>query len=177
VIPLLGAGEADYMLALVYSADPAHPGYAPAYFRRFVEEAPDSPWRRRAEDHLRDLKPGDFPETVARGGSAPLDLEVMRGAVRRVMPQLRACLARAPSVAIEVEISRSGPRTPTTDRMRPRFFTPPDGVTVRLAVGELADPDLDAVDRCVESITARIALPQVKERDTYYKATFYVVGP
>jgi tetratricopeptide (TPR) repeat protein len=177
VIPLLGAGEAYYMLGLAHSADAVHPEYALAYFRRFVKEAPDSPWRKRAEDHLRDLRTVDLPDSVTRNGSAPLDLEAVRIAARRAMPQMRACLARFPSVVVEVEISRSGPRTPPTDRMRPRFFTPPDGVTVRVAVGELVDRDLDAVDRCLEAQANRLALPAVREHDVYYKATFDVVGP
>ena len=178
VIPLLGAGEAYYMLGLAHSADPAaRPEYALAYFRRFVKEAPDSPWRKRADDHLRDLRAVDLPDTVTRGGSAPLDLDAVRTAARRAMPQMRACLARFPTVVVEVEISRSGPRTPPTDRMRPRFFTPPDGVTVRVAVGELVDRDLDAVDRCLEAQANRLALPAVHEHDVYYKAMFDVVGP
>jgi tetratricopeptide (TPR) repeat protein len=177
VIPLLGAGEADYMLGLTHSADPARPEYAIAYFRRFVKQAPDSPWRKRAEDHLRDLRGVDLPDTVTRGGSAPLDLDAVRTAARRAMPQMRACLARFPTVVVELEISRSGPRTPPTDRMRPRFFTPPDGVTVRVAVGELVERDLDAVDRCLETQANRLALPAVHEHDVYYKATFDVVGP
>jgi len=177
VIPLLGAGEASYMLGLAHSADPTRPEYAFAYFRRFVKEAPDSPWRKRAEDHLRELRAVDLPDTVTRGGTAPLDLDAVRTAARRAMPQLRACLARFPTVVVEVEISRSGPRTPPTDRVRPRFFTPPDGVTVRVAVGELVDRDLDAVDRCLEAQANRLALPAVHEHDAYYKAMFDVVGP
>ena len=176
VIPLLGAGEAYYMLGLAHSADPVRPEYALAYFRRFVKEAPDSPWRRRAEDHLRDLRAVDLPDTVTRGGAAQLDLDAVRTAARRAMPQMRACLARFPTVVVEVEISRSGPRTPPTDRMRPRFFTPPDGVTVRVMVGgELVD--LDAVDRCLEAQANRLALPAVREHDVFYKVMFDVVGP
>lgn len=177
VIPPLGAGELDYMLGLAYSADPPRPEYVLAYFRRFLKAAPDSPWRKRAEDHLRDLRTGEFPETITRGGSAPLDSEAVRAAARRVMPQMRACLARFPTVVVEVEITRSGPRTPATDRLRPRFFTPPDGVTVKPVVGELAERDLDAVDRCIEAQANRIALPAIREHDTYYKAAFSVVGP
>jgi tetratricopeptide (TPR) repeat protein len=177
VIPLLGAGEAYYMLGLAHSADRVRPEYALAYFRRFVKDAPDSPWRKRAEDHLRDLRTVELPDTITHFGSAPLDLDAVRTAARRAMPQMRACLARFPTAVVEVEISRSGPRTPPTDRMRPRFFTPPDGVTVRVAVGELADRDLDAVDRCLEAQANRLALPAVHEHDVFYKAVFNVVGP
>jgi hypothetical protein len=92
------------------------------------------------------------------------------------MPQMRGCLAKLPTAVVEVEISRAGPRTSSTDRMRPRFFTPPDGVTVRRAIGEVTEQALDAVDRCLQPLAARIVLPAIKERDTYYKAAFYVVG-
>jgi tetratricopeptide (TPR) repeat protein len=177
VLPPLGAGEIEYMLGLAYSTEPPRPEYALAYFRRFVSVAPESPWRKRAEDHIRDIKAGELPETIGRGGTAPLDHEVARTAIRRVMPQLRGCLARFPSVVIEVEITRSGPRTPPTDRLRPRSLTPPDGVTVRVAIGELPDRDLNTLDRCVEAQAARIALPAIREHDTFYKATFSVVGP
>ena len=177
-VPPLGPGETDYMLGLAYlSADPPRPELGLAYFRRFVKAAPDSPWRRRAEDHLRDLKAIELPDAITRGGSAPLDLDAVRGAARRAMPQMRACLARFPTAVVEVEISRSGPRTPATDRLRPRFFTPPDGVTVKVLVGELAERELDAVDRCLETQANRIALPAIREHDTFYKASFPVVGP
>jgi tetratricopeptide (TPR) repeat protein len=177
VIPLLGAGETYYLLGLAHSADPVRPEYALAYFRRFVAEAPDSPWRKRAEDHIRDLRAVDLPDTVTRNGTALVDVDAVRAALRRTMPQMRACLARFPTVAVEVDVTRSGPRTPPTDRMRPRFVTPPDGVTVRVAVGELVGRDLDGVDRCVEAQVARLALPPIHERDVFYKVTFDVVGP
>jgi len=177
-VPPLGAGEVDYMLGLAHSTDPPRPEYALASFRRFVKAAPDSPWRKRAEEHLRDLKAVELPDTIKRLGTAPLDLDAARAIVRRAMPQMRACLAKFPAVVVEVQISRAGPRTPTTDRMRPRIFTPPDGVTVyRTEVGELTDTELAAIDRCISPLATRLALPAIKERDTYYRATFYVVGP
>jgi len=181
-IPPIGPGETDYMLALAYTADlqkptdPPKPEYALAYFRRFIAAAPDSPWRKRAEEHVRELRDSELPDTVTRTGTAPLDPDVARAAVRRVMPQMRGCLAKLPTAVVEVEISRAGPRTSSTDRMRPRFFTPPDGVTVRRAIGEVTEQALDAVDRCLQPLAARIVLPAIKERDTYYKAAFYVVG-
>ncbi|HEX7841571.1 MAG TPA: hypothetical protein VF469_29075 [Kofleriaceae bacterium] len=176
--PPLGPGEIDYMLGLAYSAtEPPRPEYVLAYFRRFVQAAPHSPWRQRAEDHIADIKTSELPEAITRGGTAPLDLDAVRTAARRAMPQMRACLARYPTAVVDVEITRSGPRTPPTDRVRPRYFTPPDGVTVHVAIGDLPGRDLDAVDRCLEAQANRLPLPAVKERDTYYKAAFSVVGP
>jgi len=176
-IPPITAGELDYMLGLAYSADKPRPEFVLAYFRRFVKMAPQSPWRKRAEDHIRDIKTAALPDSITRTGTATIDLEVARASVRRAMPQMRACMARHPTAVIEVEISRAGPRTPATDRLRPRFFTPPDGVTVRRSIGDLAEDELDAIDRCVQPLATRIAMPPAKERDTYYKATFNVVAP
>jgi hypothetical protein len=176
-VPPIDPGELDYMLGLAHSVDPPRPEYSLAYFRRFVSAAPESPWRKRAEEHLRDLRAADLPAAITRTGTATFDAEAARTAVRRTMPQLRSCLARTPAVVVEVEISRSGPRTSPTDRLRPRFFTPPDGVTVRRAVGDLSDAELAAVDRCLQPLAARIALPAAKERDTFYKAAFHVVAP
>jgi tetratricopeptide (TPR) repeat protein len=177
VVPPIHAGELDYMLGLAYSADKPRPEYVLAYFRRFVKDSPESPWRRRAEEHIREARQAAFPDAVTRTGTATIDAEVARASARRAMPQMRACLAKYPTVVVEVEISRAGPRTPATDRLRPRFFSPPDGVTVRRAVGDLADDELDAIDRCLQPIASKIAMPPAKERDTYYKATFNVVGP
>jgi len=177
VVPPINPGEVDYMLALAYGVEPPRPEFSLALFRRFVKAAPDSPWRKRADEHIRDLKTSELPEAVLRTGTAQLDLEAARLAMRRAMPQMRACLARFPAVVVEVEVTRAGARTPSTDRQRPRFSTPPDGVLVRRAVGELSDVELDATDRCLQPLATRLALPAVKERDTFYKATFYVVGP
>jgi tetratricopeptide (TPR) repeat protein len=177
VVPPLGAGELDYMLGLAYGAEPAQPELSLAHFRRFEAAAPDSPWRKRADDHVRELRTAELPDAISHSGTAPLDLDAARAAARKAMPQMRVCLARLPTVVVDVEISRAGPRTPPADRQRSRFSTPPDGVTVRRLVGDLSGPELDAVDRCLQPLAARLALPAVKERDTYYKAAFHVVGP
>ncbi|HSR99411.1 MAG TPA: hypothetical protein VLM79_20305 [Kofleriaceae bacterium] len=177
VVPPINAGELDYMLGLAYSTDKPRQEYVLAYFRRFVKDSPESPWRRRAEEHIREARQAAFPEGITRTGTATIDAEAARVSARRAMPQMRACLAKYPTVVVEVEISRAGPRTPATDRLRPRFFSPPDGVTVRRAVGDLADDELDTIDRCLQPLASRLAMPPAKERDTYYKATFNVVGP
>jgi tetratricopeptide (TPR) repeat protein len=177
VVPPLGTAELDYMLGLAYGVDPARPEYQLAYFRRFIAAAPESPWRKRAQDHIRELRTSELPDTLMRRGPATPDLDAARTSARRLMPQMRACLASHPAIVVEVEISRAGPRTPpATDRMRPRLFPPPDGITVRLSVGELSAPALDAIDRCLQPLAAKLTLPAVKEHDTFFKAAFYVVG-
>ncbi|HEU0031368.1 MAG TPA: tetratricopeptide repeat protein [Kofleriaceae bacterium] len=182
-LPYLGTGERDYLLGLAYSNfDPPKPEYALMYFRRFLKIAADSPWRKRAEDHVKELKATVLPETVERrSGAAQVDLEAARAAVRKLMPQLRACLAKAPNFVLEVQITKVGPRTPAAPGAR-RTYAPPEGITI--LASEPADPsnpptqaDKDTAIRCVEPIAAKIALPAVKDKDAYYKAVFSVVAP
>lgn len=184
-LPLLGKGEPEYLKGLGYAAyDPPRPEYALVYFRLFLKLAPDSPWRRRAEDHLKEVKTAAFPEAVERrSGNATLDLAVARTAVRKAMPAMRACLAKLPSTILLVEITKVGPRSAAASSAgRSRYFAPPEGVTV--SGTDNLDPsniptraEIDAAIRCVEPIASRISLPGVKDKDAYYKASFSVVGP
>ena len=176
-LPPISDGEGDYLLGLAYAAEPVRPELAIVYFRRFLAAAPTSPWRRRAEEHAHALGRDELPESITRTGTAALDLASATAVVRKAMPALRACLTSQPLVVVEVSVSHAGPRTPPTDRLRPRFFTPPDGVAVRRALGELSELELAALDRCLSPIAAAIPLPPAKERDTYYKLSFHVVGP
>jgi tetratricopeptide (TPR) repeat protein len=186
-VPLLGAGESEYLLGLGYSAyDPPKAEYSLVYFRQFVKIAPESPWRRRAEDHLRELKASELPDFVEkRGGNALLEPLVARPVVRKLMPQMRACMAKVPSIVLEVTITKSGPRTPVPVGAR-RSYLPPDGVTTLLALdaatktpAEVSKSDIDAAIRCIEPLAEKVKanLPAIKDKDAYYKALFSVVAP
>lgn len=194
-VPLLGTGEIEYMLGLAWeSNEPSRPEFALVYFRKFLRLAPDSPWRKRAEDHLRELKTTVLPETIERkpGGIATVDLDAARSIVRKQMPAMRACLARVPNQAIEVKITRSGPRSKTPKPVRPDPFArsryrpppppapPPDGISV-IGSSELpfeaTRADIDAAARCVEPIASKLAMPAVKEKDAWYQVAFLVVAP
>ena len=183
--PLLGKGEAEYLKGLGYAAyDPPRPEYALVYFRLFLKLAPDSPWRRRAEDHLKEARTATLPEVVERRtGNATLDVTVARTAVRKSMPAMRACLAKLPSTILLVEITKVGPRSaPASTAGRSRYFAPPEGVTVSGtdnldATAVPSRAEIDAAIRCIEPIASQIKLPTVKDKDAYYKASFSVVGP
>jgi tetratricopeptide (TPR) repeat protein len=182
MLPLLGAGEPEYLMGLANAVfDPPRPEYVQLYFRLFLKRAPDSPWRKRAEDHLRELKGTEFPETVVKaGGSAPLDVLVARTATRKLMPQMRACMAKIPTAALDVTITKVGPRAPVTIGMR-RSFPPPEGITIvqntKDAPNEPSRAEIDTAIRCVDPIAGKIALPPIKDKDTYYRLSFTVVGP
>jgi tetratricopeptide (TPR) repeat protein len=178
--PLLGAGEHEYLMALAYLYAQPRPEYALLYFRRFVVLAPDSPWRRRAEEHLRELSSSELPQTVERrSGTAVVDVEAVRAALAHVMPAMRACMAKLPGTALEVSVTRDGPRSPLS-RDRARYTMPPQATTVQ----DLLEPpegvardDVDAAQRCIEPLVERAALPVPKDHDTYYKVSFLVISP
>lgn len=196
-LPLVGTGETEYLLGLAWaSAEPARPETALVYFRRFLALAPDSPWRKRAEDHLRELGTAGLPEAIdRRGGGASLDLELARTTVRRAMPAMRACVAKVPGAVLEVMITRSGPRgkAPVPKVGRPDPFRnpyssgrllraptpPPDGVSVAVAhnLDNAPRATTDAAVRCVDPIASRLVLPAIKEKDAWYKVSFLVVSP
>lgn len=202
-VPLIGAGEREYLLGLAYEysrgeADPPEPERALLNFRRFVKLAPESPWRKRAEEHLRDLKTTVLPEAVMRrSGGAAFDLDAARAVVRKQMPALRACLAKAPNVVFTVTVTKSGPKSAAKPAAppkpsRPPYVTlrpyhpytprpvapPPDGVSVE------PDPDSeptsradkDAAMRCIEPIVTRLPFAPIKEPNAYAQFAFMLIG-
>lgn len=184
--PWLGAGEREYLYGVAYALpaqddlNAARPEYALLYFRRFLQLAPHSPWRKRAAEHVKELASLTYPVTARRdGGSATLDLTAATAAIRTHMHAMRACAAHLPTSAFAVVITRTGPRTPQTVRDRPIYRVPPAGSSVEnsLNVAEAARADTDAAVRCIQPIAERLALPRVIERDAYYRISFLVVGP
>src|SRR5205823_2392090 len=116
-VPFIGPGEVDYLYGLTYAvAVPgtqqglAQPEWALVYFRAFLELAPHSPWKRRAEEHVRELAALDEPQYLVRlqSSTALIDIEQVRQAVRRQMPQLRACMAKQPQTVMRVWMTKDG---------------------------------------------------------------------
>ena len=175
-LPLLGVAEENYLLGLAYEAhDPPRPEQALVQFRRFVKLAGDSPWKKRADDHVRELRTARLPDVVDRlTGNAPYDETAMRDLVRKGMPAMRACLAKTPFVVLNVQISKRGPKGPDGARWR----APPEGVAVvPEELNDTSRAETDAAIRCVEPLAQKLVLPKPKEKETYYKIQFRVVGP
>jgi hypothetical protein len=155
------------------------PEFALVYFRQFLKLAPDSPWRRRAEDHVRELSALELPLTVERhAGTTLLDVDAAHAALVKIMPAMRGCVAKTPSAIFEVDVTRDGPHAPIA-RDRPTVRVAPSGTKVRdiLALDNPERPVLDAAAQCIQSIAERAALPIPKELDTYYTMQFLVVAP
>jgi tetratricopeptide (TPR) repeat protein len=181
-MPLLGSGDTEYLYGIAYLYALPRPEYALLYFRRFLHVAPDSPWKRRAEEHVRELTAMKFParDTITASGSAPVNIDTMRTALEKPMPKLRACAAKLPGSAFQLTITKVGPRTPETARDRPIYRMPPPdvrGANVLNVDNNITQAEVSAAITCLEKLAPTLAIPSPKERDTFYRLSFVVVAP
>jgi tetratricopeptide (TPR) repeat protein len=187
---LIGPGDLEYIKGLAFaSMEGPKPELAIVFFRQFLKLAPESPWRRRAEEHLRELKDSQLPESIDRlDGAAALETEAARLAIKKAMPAMRACMAKTPSSVVQVRIVKVGPIAkadpspplPPYRRYNSRLLPPPAGANVS-AYGEVpleaTRAEIDAALRCIEPLAQRIALPAVKEKNNWYEIAFFVIAP
>ena len=178
--PLLATGDADYVYGLAHRYANAKPEHALLYFRRFLKTATNSPWRRRAEEHVRELAKVKLPlrDAIAPSGSAVPDGDKVHASIAKQMPAMRACMTKLATSIMQVGITRVGPRSPDA-RDRPIYRTPPAGVEVKILTHIGDTPvELDSLEaqRCIDKIANKLQLPAPKDKDTYYKVYFTVVG-
>ena len=182
-LPLLGPSEADYLNGLAYRYGRApKPEYALLYFRDFLKTADTSPWKRRAEEHVRELSAMKFParETVTVNGTITAPIDDLQKQLAKPVASMRQCLVKTPGSAYQITVMKTGPRTPETVRDRPIYRLPlrPQTVKLQPPVLDAATPaDRDAAQSCLEKEAAKLQLPAPKERDTYYTLSFIVVSP
>lgn len=182
LLPMLGTADQQYLLGVAYRYATAKPEYALLYFRQFVKLAPDSPWRRRADEHVRELGNLKFPakETITQTGPATTTVEEMRSAIDKAMKPVRACLATLPTTAFQVTITRIGPRTSEKSRDRPIYRVPTPSLKVAqiLTVGDRAtDQESVRAADCIDKEANKIKMPAPKEKDAWYMMSFLVVAP
>ncbi|MEO6774175.1 MAG: hypothetical protein ABI467_14345 [Kofleriaceae bacterium] len=182
--PWLRPGELEYMMGIARRTSAnqdrdATPEIALLYFRRFLRIAGSSPWRRRAEEHVKELAALPFPLSLPRTAqsTAMVDTHAYLPIVRKAMPALRACVAMLPGEAFTVAIVRSGPHE--TAAARPHYAIPASSVKVTPSVElePITQAAEDAAVHCLAPLAERIALPRPTERDTYYQVHFNVVAP
>lgn len=180
-LPHLAGGDAQYLLGVAFRYATPKPEYALLYFRQFVKAAPDSPWRRRAEEHVRELSSLELPakETITTTGPATTTTDAMRAAIEKSMPALRQCLANLPTTAFQVTITKVGPRTSEQARDRPIYRVPTPNVRVAqvLSVGDRAtEAESTKAGECIDREANKVKMPAPKDRDTWYMMSFLVVG-
>ena len=178
-MPYLGLGDTEYLYGIAYLYALPKPEYALLYFKRFVAMAGDSPWKRRAEEHVRDLSAMKFPArdslTIT---STTVSADEVRNVLEKPMWQLRQCAAKTPGTAYSITITRS--RVGPVSRETPMYRIPIEGVVANLAVDidhTSTKPDIDAAKECMEKLAARISLPKPKDVNTYYRTSFLVIPP
>lgn len=189
--PWLGAGEQDYLIGLARMTPPsldrdqATPEIALIHFRHFLKLAPASPWRRRAEEHVKELAATAFPQQLVRTSqsTALQEMGPLVPVVQKAMPRLRACLAKNPWTAYTVTIQKTGPLGEDRDHVRyavPQLhFGSLQGIDVKMerSVEPISNPADDAAQKCIAQGAAGLQLPVPKDRDTYYRFSFLVVAP
>src|SRR4051812_15792716 len=185
-LPFLGADDKDYLsgIAYLYAAPRAEapiPEYALLYFRQYVKNAPDSQWKRRAEEHIKEISEMKLPTrySITSTGSASVNVDEFREVLSKPMWQMRQCVASQPGLAFQVSITKDGPTGPDS-RDQPRYRMTPEGVRAQLnldVTGKAVIADTKQATDCLEKIAARIGLPRPKEHDTYYSVSFTVVAP
>ena len=179
---LIGPGEKDYIYGLANRWALGRPDHALLYFRAFLKVVPaTSPWRRRAEEHVRELSRLKLPvrESLTVTGSSTPDLDQLHAALVTKMTAMRSCMTKLPATIIQVGVTKVGPHSPDA-RDRPIYRVPPAGVEVRVlnTIGEAA-PEAEATvaQRCIEKQAGAVTLPVPKEHDSYYRVYFNVVSP
>jgi tetratricopeptide (TPR) repeat protein len=178
-MPYLGPGDTEYLNGIAYLYAKPTPEYALLYFKRYLTTAGDSPWKKRAEEHVRDLTAMKFPSRDTLTITSPtVQADDVRNVLEKPMWQLRQCAAKTPGVAYGVTITKSriGPVT----RETPMYRIPIEGVIANplIDIDRVATkPDIDAAKDCMEKLAARISLPKPKDVNSYYRATFVVVPP
>jgi tetratricopeptide (TPR) repeat protein len=180
-LPLLGAGDQQYLLGVAYRYATPKPEYALLYFRQFIKLAPDSMWRRRAEEHVRELGSMKLPakETITSTGSANIDVDAMRATLEGPVKVMRQCLVKLPSAAFQITVTKVGAKTPDSrDRPLYRMPSPSTRVAPILSVGEKA-PDVvtNEATKCLELEVNKLKVPGPTEKDTWYMMSFVVVSP
>lgn len=183
--PWLRTGETDYMFGLAKQTSPekdgdlATPEVALVYFKRFLRTAPDSPWRRRAEEHVKELSALPFPLALKREpqSTAFVEPSTLVPIIQKAMPAMRACAAKLPSDVFVVTLIKAGPKE--TGAERPHYAVPASStrVALYLELDTISQLQEDAAIACIAPIANRLALPAPKERDTYYQMSFLVVAP
>ncbi len=103
------AEDEHYYLGLAYAIatkrSPARKTLALYHFRRFLELAPDSPWRKRAEVHAGAIGVPPLAGDLKVQGSAIWDVKKLKSALQGIEKPVRGCIAKQPGLLLRVDLS------------------------------------------------------------------------
>jgi tetratricopeptide (TPR) repeat protein len=172
VVPYLSEAESYYYQGLGAAAA-QQPERAVVDLRRFIELAPGSPWKARAEQHLADLAATDWATRVEIVGNGAIDPAKAMAVVRAGLPKIQACAAGHPGLLVRVTITVSGP-----SGAGPVVGSPPPGTraTAILAFGE-TDDRIHAALTCIEDAAARMSVARPTQPNSFTRIAFPVVAP
>ena len=175
LIPYVPADDMHYYLGLAHDAKD-EPERAILYFREFVRVAPQSPWTRRALEHLSALEAADLALRVAVQGTAAIDRKVVEAAVRSSAGALGRCVQGSPGLLIYARIVQVGARS--TGRLAElRIAAAQPGVRANVfAAFGVSDETVATASACVEREAARIRLPRPPGTDTWVSVSFPVIA-
>ena len=157
-----------------------------ASFREFNRLAPTSPWRARADEHLVTLETklptrlGLFSLVEKKPGTVEQEL-------RRVLPQLRLCVAAAPRTVFRITMTTTGPPRVELGRIDLNSPFPAKAAASRAALArvaasvdypgdELGNDVLETMFACLRDRAAAIQLPVATEPGINPAVTFAVIG-
>lgn len=165
---------------------PAMPEKALLYYREFAERAPQSPWKKRAKEHIDALagfQPADaLSRTGAKQGTSTLDVPTIKKALGKSMANLASCMADVPRSVAEVRIVLHGaPAKPK--RGQPVILVPKPpaaGATARInsTVQGIVGPtgaQTDAAVKCLQTAAGKLKLGKL-EKGTWLQLTFPVIA-
>jgi tetratricopeptide (TPR) repeat protein len=171
-VPYLSEAEGFYYQGVAAQAA-QQPERAIVYLRQFAAQAPTSPWRARAEQHLADLAQTDWPARLELLGAGAIDRGKAVAALRAGWSRIAACAHGHPGVLIRVNVVVLGP----TPLGRERMSGPAPGTraTALTAFGD-TDESLAKVLSCVEDGAGALAFPRPKEPNVFARISFPVVS-
>ncbi len=161
-----------------------------AAFRDFLQWAPNSPWRGRADEHINSLLP-KLPTRVGLHSVIEKKPGTLDAQIRSLLPALQQCVVTAPRTVFRVIIvglpARVIKPAPTTLR-KPTVFDLPAGRPDLADGGEPIAVSIDypgdtldatttaAMFSCLSSNAQRIVLPPATEPGVRQTVTFAVIA-
>ena len=174
------AEDVDYYLGLAREVSALNEA-AIFSFRRYLHEAPASPWRRRARRHLEILVASGFGDRVQVTGGEELEIGTIQKILAAADDDLQECLRSTPGLLISARVTlvvTAKPRSGGAGATKKAGARPPPPAGVKALVADMFDTPQEAADTarsCVEGVAASLALPRPDARAGGYLSVVFPV--